>query len=261
MSHSVWYNERTYSQHLRPLLFTFNVRLYEVPFYWFDPSEARQSITNMVISELLTASRCYQDCEPWGDNLSHVCNGDQPNNLGKPNELNQLSRSCFPEDKMRCQMQCLTKQNANNRKTFLPGLTKLKDFGITPEDLSKNSWRAYRNSGFNSYDAQDMVVDGQLKPSSTSLRLPVCVAREGQQRITMLKRKESWSRGMPINCGYRAEDTQRFHERIGLDVNKEPEYRRWHVFAVSNVSISCSNTSLTDIIEPQSYSNPSWAIP
>lgn len=187
----------------------------------------------MVISELLTASRCYQDCEPWGDNFERVCNGKEPNNRGKPDELNQLSRSCFPEDKMRCQMQCLTKQVANNRKKFLPGLSKLKEFGITPEALSKNSWRAYRTLGFKSFDAQEMLVDGQLQPASTSLRLPVCVAREGQERISLLKKKEAWSKGMPMNCGYRAEDTQRFHERIGLDVNQEAEFRRWHVFAVS----------------------------
>jgi len=137
---------------------------------------------------------------------------------------------------MRCQMQCLTKQNANNRKTFLPGLTKLKNFGITPEALSKNSWKAYRSSGFKSYGAQNMLVDGKLQPAAASLVLPVCVAREGQERITMLKKNEKWSSGMPINCGYRAEDTQRFHERIGLDVNKEDEFRRWHVFAVSILS-------------------------
>ncbi|KAG9242843.1 hypothetical protein BJ878DRAFT_577073 [Calycina marina] len=193
--------------------------------------EARQSITNLVISELLAGSRCYQECEPLDAKFSDGCNGNTPNNNGHPDRINQLSRACYPQDKVRCQMQCITKEKHNNRKNPLPGLEKLSQFGITPRVLMDSSWNAYKQSGPDSYTAVNMVVDGHLKPNATSLHIPVCIGRSGERRIATMSKHDEWNKGMPMACGFRGEDTGRFLDRIGLNITTgvEIEYRHWHL--------------------------------
>ncbi|KAH8586287.1 hypothetical protein B0O99DRAFT_602634 [Bisporella sp. PMI_857] len=210
--------------------------------------EAKQAATNLFASELWAGSRCYLDCETrrdGNDPYSEVCSGTQPNDVRryKKPQLNYVSRLCDPNLQVRCQMQCLTKQERNNVKIPLYGLDRLEEFGINSTALLGNSWNAWKEMGINSFEAMDILPrNGILETAYDALRLPVCMPFKGQKRISELgKHKtqkglilphevEKWSDGMPVSCGFRSEETSRFHNRIGLDVaEEEREYRRYHV--------------------------------
>ena len=189
---------------------------------------------NLFISELLTSSRCYLDCEER-DDTKEVCSR---RHMRATNEITQMSRFCYEKINTRCQMQCMVK---GNKKMPLFGLKRFSEYGINPKRLSDSSLQYYfkeggglRELGSGSYEPQKPVMRFHLQHPETALRLPVCWGGKRAHRIRDLNKKNKKAPKMsPLSCGYHAYETLPFLKKLGVNLLKEKDYRRGEMQRVS----------------------------
>ena len=164
-------------------------------------------IRKRLISELLSASRCYEACDQRWD-AAVICrkNSNNPRFWCPPNTENMV-----------CEVNCYSKFNTLNRKTNeLPGQVALPAYNITMKALHEGSWEHYQAYGTRSYTGMDLLSGSttRIRASHDFLHLPVCYG-------THHTIGNKWR--FPAACGrkWNSEDSTAFVKDINVDLAKE----------------------------------------
>jgi hypothetical protein len=189
--------------------------------------KVKAAIRNIMISELMAASRQYLKCEERDDAVE-ICKQDKKLAAKKRGSL-----YCPPDHpKLRCQAGMWTKRQIFNHEKELPAFKegeKSSTQGIELSDLFSNSLERYFVMGTDSFTPRGLYGKGRVIDPLKMAHLPVAVSK------VRTVHPGHHGKGFPFSCGdWTSDCTAAFMDRINVNIADEWETRSTALVRVSS---------------------------